>query len=95
MSNIPSVSALEGVHEFPEWYTIKVFGPGEESFVNHCRKAANNIIDNAEEHLRISTKKSSAGNYTSVTVEIYVDHAKKVQDVYRELLELDDVRMII
>lgn len=95
MSNIPSIEALEGAHQFPDWYTVKIFGPGGPRFVDDCRATVHDFMDDDAERYRISSRESREGKHACVTVLGYFDDAEAVRSFYLTLLEEDDVRMLL
>lgn len=95
MSNIPSVEALEAVHRFPDWYTMKVFGPGGGDFASSCVAEIATFMGGDSERYKTSTRLSKEGNHVCVTILAYYQNPQDVQAFYRQLAELDDVRMIM
>lgn len=95
MSNIPSIEALEAVHQFPDWYTMKVFGPADNDFASSCVAEIATFMGGDDERYKTSTRQSKEGNHVCVTILAYYQNAEDVQTVYQQLLDIDSVRMIL
>jgi putative lipoic acid-binding regulatory protein len=95
MKNIPSVTALESAHQFPEWFTFKVFGPGDDDFADACEDIIRSEMNDDKGRYSVQVRESSKGNHVCVTVEGFFSDAHGVRDAYAAFLELDDLRMIL
>lgn len=97
MQRPPSIEALEGAHEFPGRYMFKIFGPGEQAFVDEIRAIAEARLPEPKspDDLDMSGRLSKQGNYICVTLDMPVESAERVREIYRALRELDGLRMLM
>lgn len=94
MSHVPTTTALEGAHQFPTWFTYKVFGPGTPEFHAQVVATAESVQD-SEERIRTDSRSSGGQKYQCVSVEYLAPTAEDVQALYRELSGIDGVRMML
>ncbi len=72
--------------QFPCVYPVKAMGLSSEDFTDHVRNLIAPFVDDLAD-ARISTKASSGGKYTSVTVEVVAtdrDHLERIFGVLHE-----------
>lgn len=94
MSNAPSVAALEGAHDFPTWYPLKVLGSNSPAFVEAARERAVEVLGEFGQ-VKVSTRTSSGGKYVAVTLDVFVVSAEQVRSLYFELKELRGLKMLL
>ena len=88
MSDIPSIEALEGAHDFPGRYTIKAFGMRGGSFEADAQTSATEVLGRKKD-VRAKARESSGGTYVCVTLDLRVQSAEQVRTVYEALLKVD------
>ncbi len=90
----PSIAALEGAHDFPCPYTVKAFGPHEQSFVDAVREAAVGA-GVAPDRVTLTMRPSSKGTYCCVTVSVPAPNAEWVQVLYEQIVAIPGLRTIL
>lgn len=88
-----SIELLESTHEFPGPYTIKVFGPHSQDFLDRVRDTTRAVLMGGE--FDLSFRSSSKGTHGCATVDAQVEDAQQVILLYGELANIDGVRMIL
>ncbi len=89
-----SLQTLEETHSFPCPYQFKVIGDNSEEFVARVAQVGVNV-GGSEAEPEISTRESSSGNYVSVTMQLEVEQAEMILDVYDGVRELEGVRFVL
>ena len=83
---------LNELLEFPCSFTYKVMGHAKPELVDQ-------VVEVIQRHepgdYTPSVKPSSKGNYHSVSVTINATHIEQVETLYKELGELELVRMVL
>ena len=92
--SVPSIEVLETAHEFPTLYTIKVIGPDTSEFRTTARAYCLKHLGNAAE-VNISERQSKTGQHLALTLKFQAPSASTVQDIYRELTNLQGLKFII
>jgi putative lipoic acid-binding regulatory protein len=87
MEQLPSLASLEAGHSFPCNYLFKVIGKTDDGFVARAVAAARDQID-MEADPPFRTKETPGGRHVSVTLELPVQTAEQVLEIYRRLLKL-------
>jgi putative lipoic acid-binding regulatory protein len=84
----------ETLIEFPCDFDIKAMGESSESFdalvVSIVRKHVDSINEAA-----VTTKQSSGGKYTSVTVTVYVSSQVQLDTIYQELSSHELIKYVL
>ncbi len=93
MKNLPSVEALEGAHDFPGPYTIKVIGRAHAGFSDAACYAAREVLG-LEASVEAALRLSAHGRHACVTLTLQVESAEQVRSVYLQLAELQGLRMM-
>jgi putative lipoic acid-binding regulatory protein len=88
-----SIELLESTHEFPGPYTIKVFGPHNQEFLDRVRDTTKAVLMGGA--FDLTFRASSRGTHGCATVEAQVEDAQQVILLYGELANIDGVRMIL
>jgi uncharacterized protein len=83
---------LNELLEFPCSFTYKVMGEAKPELVD---KVVAVIQKYAPGDYTPSIKPSSKGNYHSVSITINATHIEQVEALYKELGEIDIVRMVL
>ena len=84
----------EALMEFPCDFSIKAMGPTSADFdtivVTIIRQFVVDIKEGA-----ISSKQSSGGKFTSVTVDFYVESKQQLDSIYQALIAHEQVKYIL
>ncbi|OCG07058.1 DUF493 family protein YbeD [Gilliamella sp. wkB178] len=83
---------LNELLDFPCSFTYKVMGEAKPELVD---KVITVIQRHAPGDYSPSIKPSSKGNYHSVSITINATHIDQVENLYKELGEIDIVRMVL
>lgn len=83
---------LKDLLDFPCSFTYKVMGEAKPELVD---KVITVIQRHAPGDYMPSIKPSSKGTYHSVSVTINATHIEQVESLYKELGEIDIVRMVL
>lgn len=83
---------LNELLEFPCSFTYKVMGHSKPELVDQVVEV---IQRHAPGDYTPSVKPSSKGNYHSVSITINATHIDQVETLYKELGELELVRMVL
>lgn len=83
---------LDELLEFPCSFTYKVMG---EAHPELASKVIEVIQKHAPGEYSPSVKPSAKGNYHSVSVTINATHIDQVETLYKELAEIDRVKMVM
>lgn len=83
---------LNELLEFPCSFTYKVMGQAKPELVDQVVEV---IQRHAPGDYTPSVKPSSKGNYHSVSITINATHIDQVETLYKELGELELVRMVL
>jgi putative lipoic acid-binding regulatory protein len=94
LEGLPSRDLLESTHTFPCVYPFKVIGDHEEHFVRRVLAVIKvNLAEGVEP--AFSSRVSAGGRHVCVTIEPELEHAGQVLEIYRQLRELDGLRMLM
>jgi uncharacterized protein len=91
-NKIMQKTKLNELLEFPCSFTYKVMGEAKPELVD---KVVSVIQRHAPGDYTPSIKPSSKGNYHSVSITINAMHIDQVENLYKELGEIDIVRMVL
>lgn len=91
-NKIMQKTKLNELLEFPCSFTYKVMGEAKPELVD---KVVSVIQRHAPGDYTPSIKPSSKGNYHSVSITINATHIDQVENLYKELGEIDIVRMVL
>jgi putative lipoic acid-binding regulatory protein len=87
MEQLPSLASIEAGHAFPCVYMFKVIGKSGDGFAARAVAAARDEIGaDADPPFRV--KETPGGRHVSVTLDLPMQTAEQVLDVYRRLLKL-------
>lgn len=84
----------ETLIEFPCDFNIKAMGPSSDNFdaivVDIVRRHVDDINEGA-----VSSKQSSGGKFTSVTVNIYATSKAQLDAIYQDLSSHEQVKYVL
>ncbi len=90
----PSLEALEGAHNFPGNYVVKVFGRQEDAFIESVHARTMHVLDDQERYT-LEIRPSSRGTYCVAHVEVFVDSAEEVQALYASLAQTEGLKTLL
>jgi len=93
MTQLPSIELLEAGHRFPGPYMFKVIGKTENGFVARTVAAVREEVA-AEVDPPFRIKGTPGGRHVSVTLELTMNTAEQVLQVYRRLLKLSGLVLL-
>jgi putative lipoic acid-binding regulatory protein len=80
--------------EFPCHFPIKIIGTQSQSFIDEIREIALKHYPNLNEE-QISHKTSQNNNYLAITLTVYAENQQQLDDLYHELTQHPDVKMVL
>ncbi len=80
--------------EFPCDFAIKAMGATSDDFDSIVVGIIRDYVDDIKEGA-VATKQSSAGKFTSVTVDFYVESRQQLDTIYKALIEHEQVKYIL
>lgn len=89
-----SIETLEETHSFPCEYEFKVIGSNSDEFIASVVQVGVNVVG-ADAEPDVSTRESSGGKYVSVTMEIRMEDAESILEVYEGFEALDNVKFVL
>ncbi|MFB6351732.1 MAG: DUF493 domain-containing protein [Bradymonadaceae bacterium] len=89
-----SIETLEETHSFPCPYQFKIIGANNEEFIAEVVQVGVNVVG-SEAEPEVSTRESSGGKYVSVSMEMWVEDAETILDVYERVRTIDEVKMVL
>ncbi|TCP92188.1 hypothetical protein EDC44_12530 [Cricetibacter osteomyelitidis] len=91
LADIPQ-KKLEDLLEFPCEFTFKVVGKASPELVD-------NVVATVQKHIKgdysPTVKPSGKGTYHSVSIAVTAEHIHHIHTLYKELAEIDGVRMVL
>ena len=94
MVGLPPIELLESVHEFPGEYTVKAFGPHDQTFVDAVTREATSAHAAAGAP-EIGARASSKGTYICVTAVVFVESALDVHRLYEALQKVPRIKRVL
>jgi len=85
---------LARTHDFPTFYTIKAIGASASDFVSRVLLAARHSLER-EVHLRHSVRSTTRGEHVAVTLDIMVQNADEVLEVYQALEAVGGMKLLM
>lgn len=80
--------------EFPCHFPIKVVGVHSDDFFEEIRNiAVSHFPDLTKEKMTCNTSKNK--NYLAITIEVYAQNQKSLDDLYRQLSKHPLVKMVL
>jgi putative lipoic acid-binding regulatory protein len=80
--------------EFPCDFAIKAMGITSDDFDAIVVGIIRQFVDDIKEGA-VTSKQSSGGKFTSVTVDFYVDSREQLDNIYKALTEHEQVKYIL
>ena len=80
--------------EFPCDFAIKAMGPSSDDFDAIVVAIIRQYVDGIKEGA-VTSKQSSGGKFTSVTVDFYVESREQLDNIYKALTEHEQVKYIL
>ena len=90
----PSEELLESHHAFPGAYQIKAIGADTGDFVDRVLAAVLIEVSGPGE-IDHSVRTTAGGRHVSVTLEINVQSAQQVRDIYARIREIEGLTMLL
>jgi putative lipoic acid-binding regulatory protein len=84
MDHRPSVELLESTHSFPGDYKIKAIGLADDDFESRVVEAVCSLLP-ARSDLDYSVRATPGGRYIAITLDIVVQSAEQVREIYAEI----------
>jgi len=94
MDHRPSLDLLESTHSFPGVYQIKAIGSVEEDFETRVVEVVATQLASRSE-IDYSVRLTPQGRHVSITLDITVQNAQQIRDIYALLGELKGIRMLL
>ncbi|MBL1320154.1 MAG: DUF493 domain-containing protein [Methylophaga sp.] len=89
-----SENKTEPKMEFPCDFAIKAMGPTSDDFDSIVVGIIRQLVDDIKEGA-VSTKQSSGGKFTSVTVDFHVESKQQLDTIYKALSDHKQVKYIL
>ena len=93
MDHRPSVDLLESTHQFPGVYRIKAIGNASDDFESRVVEAAVAELAGPSE-LDYSVRTTPNGRHVALTLDISVQTAEQVRDIYARIRELEGLTLL-
>lgn len=93
VNRLEFLESLREVHDFPGPFMFKVIGGNSDAFVANVVQAVINALGEVEPEVK--TRESSGGKHVAVTVDVSVESAEAVLDVYSAFQMVEGVRFVL
>lgn len=94
MDGGPPEELLESVHSFPGVYQIKAIGSADQDFETRVIEAVvAELVSRSE--LDYSSRTTPGGRHVSVTLEVTVQSAQHVRQIYARIREVPGLTMLL
>ncbi|AGA29792.1 YbeD family protein [Singulisphaera acidiphila] len=93
MDTRPSLDLLESTHFFPGVYRIKAIGLTDENFEARVLEAVVLQLASASE-LDYTSRTTPGGRHVAVTMDVTVQNAQQVREIYASLGELKGLTLL-
>jgi len=94
MSHLPPAELLDATHDFPCRFTFKVIGRDESDFPGRTLHAVREVLELAGDP-ETSARRTANGKHVAVTIELEIDSAEQVLQVYARLQRLDGLELLL
>lgn len=94
-SQAETLQLLEEHHQFPGPYMFKVIGYQGGGFYQAVRQVAEAVLGPLSEGRQVRSRPSSGDKYLAVTLDVEVESASQVLEVYAELKRLEGVVVLV
>ena len=88
------MSEKETLIEFPCDFPIKAIGKNSVQFVDEVKALSKKYFPNIKEH-DINTQESANKNFISITLVVHAEDKPTLDNLYTELSQLNDVKMVL
>jgi putative lipoic acid-binding regulatory protein len=87
--------AKQELLEFPCHFEFKAFGPGDddETFLNKVLNAISTVVPVSRQAMK--SRPSSAGRYQCVSALVTLQNRTQMDNVYRALRTIDDLKYLL
>jgi putative lipoic acid-binding regulatory protein len=93
MDHRPSVDLLESVHLFPGVYKIKAIGKADDDFETRVVEAVYSNLA-ARSDLDYTVRITPGGRHVAVTLDITVQNAEQVREIYADLRDVKGLTLL-
>jgi putative lipoic acid-binding regulatory protein len=93
MDHRPSVDLLESVHLFPGVYKIKAIGRADDDFESRVVEAVCANLA-ARSDLDYTVRITPGGRHVAVTLDISVQSAEQVREIYADLRDVKGLTLL-
>jgi uncharacterized protein len=93
MDHRPSVDLLESVHLFPGVYKIKAIGKADDEFETRVVEAVYSNLA-ARSDLDHTVRITPGGRHVAVTLDITVQSAEQVREIYADLRDVKGLTLL-
>lgn len=80
--------------EFPCHFPIKIMGANSPTFLQEIREITLRHFPNIEDE-KITHKPSKENNYLAITVTVYAENQKMLDDFYQEITKHPEIKMVL
>jgi putative lipoic acid-binding regulatory protein len=94
MDHRPTLDLLESVHPFPGVFQIKAIGTVAHEFEARVVEAVSSELGSSSE-LDYSVRTTSGGRHVALTLEITVQTAAQVRQIYARIRELQGLLLLL
>lgn len=92
-AQLPNIELISSMHNFPGPYTFKIIADAREDFLTDVLTLAMSAVNQDREHSH-TTRSSSSGHHTAITLSIRVETAEEVHAIYEKLLTITGLRAL-
>ena len=90
---LPAIELLDTMHSFPGPFVFKVIGDAHDDFVGDALTLAMSPLHHNRE-VNYTSRSSSGGRHTAVTLTIQMETAQEVHLVYEKLLAITGLKLL-
>jgi len=93
MDHRPSVDLLESIHLFPGVYKIKAIGKADDDFESRVVETVYSNLA-ARSDLDYTVRMTPGGRHVAVTLDITVQSAEQVREIYADLRDVKGLTLL-
>jgi uncharacterized protein len=90
---LPALELLDTMHSFPGPFVFKVIGDAHDDFVGDALTLAMSPLHHSRE-VNYTSRTTSGGRHTAVTLTIQIESAPEVHLVYEKLLTITGLKLL-
>ena len=94
MDHRPSIDLLESNHPFPGVYRFKAIGLVDDGFESRVLDAVRSAVASPSE-VDASARTTPGGRHVAVTLDVTVQNAEQVREIYARLRALDGLTLLL